>query len=176
MNCASPTSTPSATRNALVRELPAAVRRHCPGPLRHVREDIAQAAIAQVVARVHKAPETEVNDAYVRRVAKNAIIDVVRKETRREQWWTTHRAALPVRDVRDPERELIGRELVDRVSEHLQRLPAARREVVSLYLEGWGVTEIAERLGCNRKRADNLVRRGLATLRQCLLDDDALAA
>ena len=168
--------TPNPDHTALVHELPAAVRRHCPGPLRHVREDIAQAAVAQVIARVQRAPDTEVSDAYVRRVAKNAIIDLVRKETRRDHWWTTHRAALPVREIRDPERELLGRELALRVDAHLQRLPAARREVVALYLEGFGVTEIAERLGCNRKRADNLVRRGLATLRQNLLDEALVAA
>ena len=177
MTCPTPTPTnrPNLDRAALVRGLPTAVRRHCPGPLRHVREDIAQAAAAQVIARVRRAPGTEVNDAYVRRVAKNAITDVVRKETRREHWWTMHRAALPVRELPDPERALMGRELVHRVDEHLQRLPAARREVVTMYLEGFGVTEIAERLGCNRKRADNLVRRGLATLRRSLLDDDLAA-
>lgn len=174
MTC--PTPLPNLEHTALVHELPTAVRRHCPAPLRHAREDIAQAAVTQVIARVHKAPDTEVNDAYVRRVAKNAIIDVVRKETRREHWWTMHRAALPVREIRDPERELMGRELADRVDAHLQRLPAARREVVALYLEGFGVTEIAEHLGCNRKRADNLVRRGLATLRQSLLDEALVAA
>ena len=178
MTCPTPTpvTLPNPNRCALVHELPAAVRRNCPGLLRHVRDDIAQSAAAAVLARVNKAPTTEVNEAYVRRVAKNAIIDVVRKETRRDHWWSMHRAALHVREPRDPEHELMGRELARRVDVHLQQLPTARREVVSLYLEGYGISEIADRLGCNRKRADNLVRRGLATLRQNLLDEGLAAA
>ena len=37
-----------------------------------------------------------------------------------------------------------------------------------MYLDGDGVSEIARRLECPRKRVDNLLYRGLATLRRAL--------
>jgi len=168
---------PATTRHdALVRDLPRAVRRHCPGAMRQTADDICQAAAAQVLARSRQQPDTTVTPAYVRSAARNAVIDVVRKQSRRDRWWATHSAQMQTRSQRDPERLLMDSQLRERVRWHLSQLPESRREVVLLHVEGYGITEIATRLGCNRKRADNLVRRGLATLRQALRDEGVEAA
>ncbi|MEM6992959.1 MAG: RNA polymerase sigma factor [Myxococcota bacterium] len=164
------------SHGALLRDLPRAARRHCPTALRHVGEDICQSAAAQVLARAQRNPETIVTSAYVRRAARNAAIDVVRKESRRREWWLLHHAQFPTPMPQDPERQLMERQLRHTVATHLHALPDARREVVLLYIEGHGIAEIAQRIGCNRKRADNLVRRGLATLRQALLNEGVMAA
>ncbi len=162
--------------HSLLCDLPRAVRRHCPAGLRQQSDDIAQSAAASVLARGQRHPSTEMTSAYVRRAARNAVIDIVRKVSRRERWWLTHATQMTPAAARDPERLLIERQLQQTVAHHLAELPAARREVVTMYLDGHGITEIADKLGCNRKRADNLVRRGLATLRQALLDEGVMAA
>jgi DNA-directed RNA polymerase specialized sigma24 family protein len=43
-----------------------------------------------------------------------------------------------------------------------------RRTAVTLHLLGCPVPEVARRLGCGEKSADNRVYRGMNDLRQCL--------
>ncbi len=142
------------------------VRRVCRGWLRADAEDISQATRLRLVRHAHERPSTQLTPAYVRRAARNGMVDALRRQQRREALTSVARAATAsALGPRDPETELLGRELVTTVREALERLPPARRQAVLLYLDGHGVVEIAERLGCTRKRCDNLVYRGLASLR-----------
>jgi DNA-directed RNA polymerase specialized sigma24 family protein len=52
----------------------------------------------------------------------------------------------------------------------LQRLQADRRQALTLHLLGYTGAEVAHMLSCNLKRAENLTLRGLAQLRQHLVD------
>lgn len=144
--------------------------RRCPAVLRSQREDLAQATALRLVSHARTRPEAELGEAYVRRSARHAITDALRKELRRDAWMQAHSAQLAADAEPDPERRLLAREAARTLQRELEALPAARREVVALYVTGHGVTEIAQRLRCNRKRADNLLRRGLATLREALAD------
>ena len=55
------------------------------------------------------------------------------------------------------------------IQDCLSRMQRDRRLAVTLYLQGHTVPETARVLQWPTKRADNLVYRGLANLRQCLL-------
>jgi len=70
----------------------------------------------------------------------------------------------------DPEGLSAGTELGRAIRGCLEGLVAPRRQAVSLWLLGYGHQEIAERLGWNRKRAENLVTRGRENLRECLAE------
>lgn len=61
-------------------------------------------------------------------------------------------------------------ELAGMLSEHLHRLPAARRDAVARYIRGERVCEIAAATGENAKRIENLVYRGLQALRRSLTE------
>lgn len=146
-----------------------AVHRCCRGWLREQADDISQASQVRLLGRARA--EAPVTPAYVRRVARNAVTDAVRRRSRRDALWQVHQAAAAPRSAsRDPERALLDRELAQAIREQLERLAPARREIVALHLEGHGVTEIAERLGCPRKHADNHLYRGLAVLRRALAE------
>ena len=69
----------------------------------------------------------------------------------------------------DPERSAAYRELGAAVRECLLGANRDRRLAVTLYLQGHSVPEAARLLGWDAKRTENLVYRGLADLRQCLM-------
>lgn len=153
--------------DAHVRE---AVGRRCRGWLRAHADDISQATRLRLLGYAWQRPRAVLTPAYVRRAAHNAVTDAVRRHGRREALWSVHGEAVASRPApRDPERALLDHELAAAVHEMVQRLPPARREVVALYLEGRGITEIAEQLGRPRKQIDNHVYRGLSTLRRELV-------
>ena len=144
-----------------------AVRRQCPPWLSADADDIVQAASLRVVLRQREAPSLSPTPAYLRTVAKNAVIDAARRHGSRTQ--RHQQAAVVARDEhRDPEQMLLDHELGATIEEHLARLPPARRDAVSLYVRGYGATEIATRFGCPTKRVENLLYRGLRSLRDSL--------
>ncbi len=69
----------------------------------------------------------------------------------------------------NPERESLSRALGREIRSCLDNILPSRREAVTLYLLGCPVPEIAQRLTCREKSADNRVYRGMKDLRQCLL-------
>lgn len=143
-------------------------RRRCPSWLAICTDDIAQLACLRVHRKLAAQPDRPLTAAYVDRAVRHVVVDVTRRKLRREALASRFEPAAHGADPHDPETLLLGHELADRVDAELARLPPARRQVVALYLQGHGVSEIAARLGCDRKRVDNLVHRGLATLRQQL--------
>ena len=71
-------------------------------------------------------------------------------------------------DVPDPERETMARSLGTEIRTCLKGIVPSRRVAVTLYLLGCPVPEVARRIGCPEKSADNRVYRGLKNLRECL--------
>jgi len=69
----------------------------------------------------------------------------------------------------DPESSASFRELGAAVRDCLNCVKRDRRLAVALYLQGHSVPETARILGWELKRTDNLIYRGLADLRQCLM-------
>ena len=141
--------------------------RHCPASMAADRDDIRQTASINVTLRMRQKPELAPSRAYLRRVAVNAVIDAVRSRGSRQRWH--HQVARMPRELpRTPEEQLADAELGQTLREHMERLPSARREAVSLYVRGHGPSEIAQRFGCGTKRVENLLYRGLRSLRASL--------
>lgn len=154
-----------------------AVRRHCPPWLSHHAEDIAQVALMKVMALERRAEEERpFTSFYLHRVAHSAVVDEIRRRRRRPEVSlesaTVSEAEVRPREPRaqgDPERSASLRELGFAIRDCLRGAKRERRLAVTLYLQGHSVPEAARILGWDVKRTDNLVYRGLADLRQCLI-------
>ena len=161
-------STSPCPENLLTDCLGDAVRRACRGWLSHHADDISQTTCLQLVCRARES-HVRLTPAYVRRAARHAVVDTVRRYDRRDALWTRHQSAAQLHsNPRDPEGELLAGELASAVRKELASLAEPRRRAVSLYLQGHGISEIAAKQAWSRKKADNLVRRGLATVRGAL--------
>jgi RNA polymerase sigma-70 factor, ECF subfamily len=160
-------------RAALVR----AVRRQCPAWLSADVEDIAQVAVAKVMA-ADKAGEgtPQLPASYLYKVAHSALVDEIRRRRRRREealdvdgpGGEPGRVREPVA-FSDPERDARMQELGAAVRACLLAISRDRRLAVMLYLQQHTVPEAGRLLGWTFKRTENLVYRGLADLRQCLL-------
>jgi RNA polymerase sigma-70 factor (ECF subfamily) len=154
-----------------------AVRRQCPAWLSDQAQDIAQAALIKVMAAEQRAEgERPLTAFYLHRAAHSALVDEIRRRKRRpeiplegsmEQGDQGPR--FEPRAHGDPESNASFRELGAAVRECLLGAKRDRRLAVTLYLQGHSVPEVARILGWDAKRTDNLVYRGLADLRQCLM-------
>jgi RNA polymerase sigma-70 factor (ECF subfamily) len=163
----------AALRAALVR----AVRRQCPAWLSADVEDIAQIAVAKVMA-ADKAGEgnPQLPASYLYKAAHSALVDEIRRRKRRREEsleldgpaGEPGRAHEPVA-LSDPEREARLQELGAAVQACLLAIKRERRLAVMLYLQQHTIPEAGRLLGWTVKRTENLVYRGLADLRQCLL-------
>jgi RNA polymerase sigma-70 factor, ECF subfamily len=160
-------------RAAMVR----AVRRQCPAWLSADVEDIAQMAVAKVMAANKGGEEdSQLPSSYLYKVAHSALVDEIRRRRRRreEALEVNGPAGEPGR-VRepmtssDPESDARLQELGTAVRACLLAMKRERRLAVMLYLQEHTVPEAARLLGWAAKRTENLVYRGIADLRQCLL-------
>jgi RNA polymerase sigma-70 factor (ECF subfamily) len=152
---------------ALRERLVEAVDRVCPTWLRAQRDDIVQVAMLKVLAIAEREGEgdSRLTPSYLYRVAYTATIDEIRRLRSRDEVEMQEQQAAP---TPDPERETERRQLARAIVDCVGRLVEARREAVTLYLQGHGVPEAARLLGWDAKRVENLVYRGLGDLRKCL--------
>jgi RNA polymerase sigma-70 factor, ECF subfamily len=153
-----------------------AVRRQCPSWLGDHAQDIAQAALAKVMASAKKSEgDRTLTSFYLHRVAHSALVDEIRRRTRRKEValevvtddGDAVRTVEPTANE-NPESQASFRELGEAVRECLGDLARDRRLAVALYLQGHTVPEAARVLGWEAKRTENLVYRGLADLRLCV--------
>lgn len=162
----------------LAARMARAVRRQCPAWLADQAEDIAQAALAKVVALDKNAEgKRPFTTFYLHKVAHSALVDEIRRRKRRQEVSID----VPTEDGEearpfeprahgDPESHASSRQLGLAIRECLAAANRDRRLSVVLYLQGHSVPEAARILGWDVKRTENLVYRGLADLRQCLLN------
>ena len=163
----------TALRAVMVR----AVRRQCPAWLSADVEDIAQMAVAKVMAADTAAEgNPQLPTSYFYKVAHSALVDEIRRRRRRREEaleldgpaGERSRVREPVA-FSDPESDARLQELGAAVRACLLAMKRERRLAVMLYLQQHTVPEAARLLGWAAKRTENLVYRGLADLRQCLL-------
>jgi len=152
-----------------------AVRRQCPAWLSGDADDIAQAAVTKVMSRVGEG-NVALSAFYLHKVAHSALVDEIRRRRRRRE--EALEVATPTGDVlrtrepmaRDDAADTARmRELGMAIRRCLLAMKQERRLAVLLYLQDHTVPEAARILGWAAKRTENLVYRGLADLRQCLL-------
>jgi len=154
----------------LRRNLVRAVARICPRWLAAQADDIVQAAMIRVMGILRESEgKATLNASYLWRVAYSATVDEIRRLRRRREVPLEEVSPEVLPDALDPERSRAGSEIAQGVNECLQRLVEARRFAVVLHLQGHGVPEAARLLGWGAKRVENLVYRGLADLRRCLV-------
>jgi RNA polymerase sigma-70 factor (ECF subfamily) len=162
---------------AMRATLARAVRRQCPAWLSANAEDIAHAALIKVMASSAAAEgERSLSSFYLWSVAHSALVDEIRRRQRRPEValhavngsGEEYQVAEP-QAPGDPEGDLSFQELGRAVRECLMAMKTDRRLAVGLYLQGHSVPDAAALLEWPVKRTENLVYRGLAELRQCLL-------
>ncbi len=149
-------------------ELVRAVRRVCPPWLVSQSEDFVQAGLLRILEIQRRHRQRRVfSKSYLWMVAHSAVIDEIRRRRRRQEVALDEQSAGddPSSDRPGPERNVAGREVDEAIRECLASLLESRRTAVLLHIHGHSVTEIAERMGWNLKRAKNLVYRGLSDLR-----------
>ncbi len=143
------------------------VRRVSPPWLRDHSDDLVQMASIKLM---RTASELEWTDGFLSRVAYTVVIDEIRRKRRRNEVGMS--PSMPDRLMNSadlsPESRARGAQVGAVMLECLGTLKGQRRRAVALYLQDHPVPEIAERLDCDRKRASNLVYRGLADLRDAL--------
>jgi RNA polymerase sigma-70 factor (ECF subfamily) len=149
-----------------------AVARLCPGWLSSQRDDLVQAAVMRVMQLTTKqsARDPELATAYLYRVAHSALVDEIRRANRRQETALDEAAVDRIAvTVQDPERTAASREIGRHIQECMTSMARDRRQAVALYLQGHTVPEAARLLDWPVKRTENLVYRGLADLRECLM-------
>ncbi|MEM7156105.1 MAG: sigma-70 family RNA polymerase sigma factor [Myxococcota bacterium] len=170
-------STPRIVREddeALRAKLGRVVARACPPWAAAHREDIVQAAMLRVVrARERNEDGRELPSSYLWKVAYSATIDEVRRLRAKREVSLGSGASDEGGEPVDaaalgPERRAESAQLSGAIAQGLGQLNEARRQAVTLYLQGHSVPEIGRLLGWPPKRAENMVYRGLAKLREHL--------
>jgi RNA polymerase sigma factor (sigma-70 family) len=116
-------------------------------------------------------PLEELGSSYVYRAAMSAALDVLRRQRARGADVTDaldDRVAHLPATGRGPLAEVEGSELGRQIAAAVDALPAPRRAVVRMYLNGYERDEIADLLGWTEAKTRNLLYRGLEQLRQGL--------
>ena len=161
----------SKLREDLVR----AVARLCPNWLAGQRDDLVQAALMRVMQVVDKPSAGDegnrpLSSSYLYKVAHSALVDEIRRVRRRREVDLDNEDVAPVAITRqDPERLTASREIGRGIVDCLSQMSRERRLAVTLYLQGHSVPEASRVLDWPAKRTENLVYRGLADLRECLM-------
>ncbi len=154
----------------LVRRVRTAVRRSCPPYLASQAEDIAQDVLVQLLRRLRRTEgNATFSSMYLLKAAHGITVDEIRRRShRRERMGLEDEMQAQTDTAPDPEREAMGRSLGREIRRCLEGMIASRRVAVTLHLLGCAVPEIAVRLQCPLKSADNRVYRGMKDLRDCL--------
>lgn len=159
----------------LRQDLARAVARVCPAWIANQRDDIVQAAfmrVMQVVERRAKSAEGNqpLTTSYLYKTAYHAVVDEIRRVRRRREADLDDGADAPALVAPEtPERLAASREIGEGIKDCLTRMQRDRRLAVTLHLQGHSVPEVSRILDWAVKRAENLVYRGLADLRACLV-------
>jgi len=154
----------------LIRKVAAAVRRSCPPYLASQAEDIAQEVLVQLLRKLERTEgKATFSSIYLLKAAHGVTVDEIRRRSRRrEQTGLEDQMEAHPRAGPDPEQEAMARSLGRQIRRCLEGIIASRRVAVTLHLLGCPVPEIAQRLDCPVKSADNRVYRGMKDLRDCL--------
>jgi RNA polymerase sigma-70 factor (ECF subfamily) len=149
------------------------VAQSCPSWLTADSEDLVQVALLRVVDVLRRREEEAALSAfYLKRAAYSAVVDEIRRRRRRREVPIEDELGaveLPTRTP-GPGDQAASRELGEAIRGCLGALLVSRRQAVTLRLQGHSVVDVGRLLGWDAKKAENLIYRGMADLRQCLED------
>lgn len=160
-------------QSELRRVLTTAVRTVCPPWLASDADDLVQEAMIKLWRSGLLDEENPgVASSYLWRVAHSVLVDEIRRRRRRRETALEDEMSGPEIQAGSPgpERQSLSRGVGQAIRECLSGLAPAHRRAVTLHILGHPVSEIAQFLGWNAKKADNAAYRGLAALRQCLAE------
>lgn len=147
-----------------------AVARICPPWLASQADDIAQRALIRLVQILERREgEARLGASYVRKAAYTATVDEVRRRRRQREVALEAGGGEQASAGPDPERLRAAVEIDEALRDCLGRMVEGRRRAVTLHLLGHSVPEASRILGWSNKQVENLVYRGLADLRRCLV-------
>ncbi len=155
---------------ALVRRVRVAVGRSCPRYLASQADDIAQDVLVQLLRKLEKTEgKAGFSSMYLLKAAHGVTVDEIRRRSRRRELTGMEDEMVGNESARpDPERRALSRSLGREIRLCLETIVPARRAALTLHLLGCPVPEIAMRLECSEKSADNRLYRGMKNLRDCL--------
>ena len=152
-----------------------AVARLCPGWMSQRRDDLVQVAVMRIMRITEKRSGShEVNEplstSYLYKVAYSVLVDEIRRLRRHPETDIEDDTVAPLAVAREnPERTAASKEIGRGIQECLAQMKRERRLAATLHLQGHTVPEAARILDWAVKQTENLVYRGLADLRKCLL-------
>jgi RNA polymerase sigma-70 factor, ECF subfamily len=151
-------------------EVERAVRKVCPRWLVDQVDDLTQVVTARIVQRMRDTADSSVvfTAGYVYRAAYTALIDEIRRR-RRLRETPIESEPLIASQTENPEQRVAARSIRAAVATCVSALMGPRRRAVVLKLQGYSLDEMSVVLESPRKRVENLLYRGLADLRQCLV-------
>jgi len=162
---------PVASDATLRARLHERVLRYTPFWMKDEVDDIVQMAWLRLRETMEKNEgDRALASHYVARVAYCVTVDEIRRRRRRHEVPVGESEDTFRAEAIDPARAVGAREIGDAIESCLGRLLEGRRRAVALYLQGHSVPETGAFLGWSRKRADNMVFRGMADLRRCLAE------
>lgn len=159
----------------LRQDLTRAVSRLCPRWLVDRRDDLVQAAVMRVMQITGKRSASgeanpSLSPSYLYRVAYSVLVDEIRRRRRRNETDLEDETVAAVPIAREnPERTAASKEIGRGIQDCLMQMKRERRLAVTLHLQGHTVPEAARILDWAAKQTENLVYRGLADLRECLM-------
>jgi RNA polymerase sigma-70 factor (sigma-E family) len=128
---------------------------------RELAEDVVQDAFVRVAGRFRYLREPDAFDAYLRRAIVNLVVSYLRHLGLERRDLARQRS--------EPRRDHVDADVAERDAmwRALQALPARQRAAIVLrYYEDLSERETADILRCSVAAANQLVRRGLAALRE----------
>ena len=152
-----------------------AVARLCPRWMVGRRDDLVQAALMRVMQITEKRSASgegnqPLSTSYLYRVAYSVLVDEIRRLRRRRETDLEDEAVAPAAIAREnPERTAASKEIGRGIQECLKGMKRERRLAVTLHLQGHTVPDMARILDWAAKQTENLVYRGMADLRECLM-------
>lgn len=169
----SPLAPPSQEVADLRQQLVRAVARTCPRWLASEADDMVQNALLRVLEiQRRREGDVEFSAFYLRRAAYSVVVDEIRRRRRRGEVPLDPEAEgeEPGRPSEDPDPEELSesRELGRAIAKCLGGMVRPRRLAVTLHLQGHRIREVGGLMGWSAKKAENLIYRGLADLRECL--------
>ena len=159
----------------LRQDLVRAVARLCPAWMSQRRDDLVQIAVMRIMRITEKRSSSdEVNEplstSYLYRVAYSVLVDEIRRLRRHPETDLEDDAVAPLAvATENPERTAASKEIGRGIQDCLSQMKRERRLAATLHLQGHTVPEAARILDWAVKQTENLVYRGLADLRKCLL-------
>jgi RNA polymerase sigma-70 factor (ECF subfamily) len=167
----SPEQLAAESDSALRAQLHERVVRYTPFWMKDAVDDIVQIAWLRLRQTIEKNEgDRALASQYVARTAYCVTVDEIRRRRRRHEVPVGENEGNLRGETIEPARAARAREIGDAIETCLGRMLENRRRAVALYLQGHSVPETGAFLGWNRKRADNMVFRGMEDLRRCLAE------